>query len=423
MTNSPTSLSHRPSTLLGLSSLFLVWLLSLCFYFHQYMFRIIPSIALPVMDEKGIAHLSSVQYNIALFIFWIAFVCFQPIAGIIINRLYYLFTLMSVLLLHVIAILLLAHSTAFYIISFSLLLMGFASSFSLVFSLFLAKKIFSQRFYPLASGIIFGLGGAAAIFASLLFTPLSIQFGPINALELFAIIPSFLVLMMLTLLLIKLKQGKAIIYPLTPPQERSITSTTDKNNKNLSKSYLYVLFHGLPMVSFYSSWLLPFMSDKLGVSNLYAKSSTAAVFVGYIIGAPFAGWLTNLFYHSRSKLLTYVSGMGLIISLLVIYSPIDGALILLLLSFLGIVSGFIVTAVSITADLAPTTKQSYALSINSVCSNLGGALALLMIAGLFKWFDMSTFYPDLKEFHIMLFLIPFSYSIAMCIGFSMIKNE
>ncbi|WP_298774097.1 MFS transporter [uncultured Shewanella sp.] len=424
MAYSPTSVTQGRPALLGLSSLLFTWLLSLCFYFHQYMFRIIPSIALPAMNDKEIVHLSSVEYNIVLFIFWIAFVGFQPFAGLIINRLSYLLTLVTVLTLHILAILLLASSSVFYIIAFALLLMGIASSFSLVLSLFVAKKCFKPTFYPLASGFIFSLGGAAAILASLLFTPLATNVGPTYALKLFTIIPSILVIIMLVLLIIQVKQGNPLTYPCILHQHEALTSQLKNHtHPNLSRSYAYVLFHGLPMVSFYSSWLLPFMSDKLGASSLYAKSSTAAVFVGYIIGSPFAGWLTKTFYHMRSIILTYISGIGLVISLLVIYFPINDVLTLLLLCLLGIVSGFIVTAVSITADLAPTTKQSYALSINCVCSNLGGALALLVIAGLFKWFDMPSLYPDLKEFHIMLFLIPVSYAIAMMIGFSMIKNE
>lgn len=424
MTNSSSSITHEHPRLLGLSSLFSIWLLSLYFYFHQYMFRIIPSIAIPAMNGTGVAYLTSVEYNIVLFIFWIAFVGFQPFAGLLINRLSYLLTLVTVLILHILAILLFASSSGFYIIATALLLMGIASSFSLVFSLFIAKKLFKPTFYPLASGFIFALGGAAAILASLIFTPLSTHFGPTNALALFTIIPSILVLIMLALLLIQIKQGNPMTYSFVMDNNEALTSQPNNNtHPNLTKSYAYVLFHGLPMVSFYSSWLLPFMSDKLGASSLYAKSSTAAVFVGYIIGSPFAGWLTNTFYHIRSTILTYVSAIGLVLSLLVIYSPINNVLTLLLLCFLGIVSGFIVTAVSITADLAPMAKQSYALSINSVCSNLGGALALLVIAGLFKWFDMPSLYPNLKEFHIMLFLIPVSYGIAMMIGFSMIKNE
>lgn len=424
MANNPHIIAHQNNTRVGLSSLLMVWLLSLGFYFHQYMFRIIPSIALPAMDNNGISHLTSVQFNIVLFIFWISFVCFQPVAGIIINRLSYLLTLVAVFLLHIIAILLLASSKHFYVISLALLLMGIASSFSLVFSLFVARKLFKKTLYPFASGLIFSLGGAAAILASLLFMPLSKSYGPTYALQLFTIIPSILAIIMIVLLIFQIKHGGAITYPMNNLKANSqAISHRDEPHPNLSKSYAYVLFHGLPMVSFYSSWLLPFMSDKLGNSSIYAKSSTAAVFVGYIIGSPFAGWLTQHFYHTRSVLLTYISGIGLLISLLVIYAPLNNVPTLLLLCLLGVVSGFIVTAVSITADLASQEKQSFALSINSVCSNLGGALALLFIAGLFKWFDMSSLYPDLKEFHIMLFLIPCSYGIAMCIGFSMIKSE
>ncbi|MCL1123242.1 MFS transporter [Shewanella surugensis] len=424
MVNNTDVIAYKNVPRFRISSLMLVWLLSLGFYFHQYMFRIIPSIAVPAMNDSGSAHLSSVQFNVVLFIFWIAFVCFQPVAGLIINRLSYLLTLLVVLLLHIIAILLLASSRDFYVMSLALLLMGIASSFALVFSLFVAKKLFKQTLYPLASGLIFGLGGVAAILASLLFMPLSKTYGPSYALQLFTVIPSILAITMLILLFFQIRHGEPITHPIDHIglTEQS-THSHATNHPNLAKSYAYVLFHGLPMVSFYSSWLLPFMSDKLGASNIYAKSSTAAVFVGYIIGSPFAGWLTTTFYQTRSILLTYVSGLGLFISALVIYSPTNNVTTLLLLCFLGVVSGFIVTSVSITADLAPAEKQSFALSINSVCSNLGGALALLFIAGLFKWFDMSSLYPDLKEFHIMLFLIPLSYGIAMCIGFSMIKSE
>ena len=68
MANNPHIIAHQNNTRVGLSSLLMVWLLSLGFYFHQYMFRIIPSIALPAMDDNGIAHLTAVQFNIVLFI-------------------------------------------------------------------------------------------------------------------------------------------------------------------------------------------------------------------------------------------------------------------------------------------------------------------------------------------------------------------
>ncbi|MCL1124139.1 MFS transporter [Shewanella surugensis] len=408
------------------SALFLIWLCSLGFYFHQYMFRLIPSLFVPHIHDGNM--LNPIQLNMVLFVFWFAYVAFQSPASVIVDKLSFEFLLLIMSLLHISGILLLAISTHFYMVAMALFILGIASSFSLVFSLYIAKNIFTQKMYSLALGIIFAIGGTGAILSSFIFTLLFSQYGPSTALKLLTFIPVILVVVILFFMMIKkrrfLLKSNAVVSSLPSyPTVNNDQSKIIKKHANLMKSYAYVFFHALPMVSFYASWLFPFMEDKLGAHNLYTETSVATVFIGYIIGSPLAGWLTKMFYHYREFILFIISLLGMVISIFVIYATLSNMLTALLLLMLGMISSFTVMAISITADIAPKKTHSLSMSISSQCINLGGAVALLFIAGVFYWFDIASFYPNLKEFHVILFIIPVSYAVAMLIALSMAIYE
>lgn len=346
---------------------YIIWLVAASFFFYKYLIQVSPSVM-----TNDLMHTFKVNGaglgNLAAFYFY-AYLVMQIPVGILLDK-------FSPRLLTTIAIfacslgtLIFSQANTLWLASLSRALMGTGAAFAAVSSFKLASLWFTPKRFALVSGMFMTAAMLGAVGGQMPLLILLENFGWRNSLVIISILG-----FTLGIIYFMVVRDKS----LAPSLQRSQPSLNGLTAIILNKQvWILSLYSGLafgPISAFGGLWGVPFLKTAYQLSSNDAAFAISFIFIGFALGAPFWGWLSD-FIKRRKPVLFAGTFLGLICLLELIYLPNQSLyrLVIFLLCFGFSASGFFVSFAMIK-ELFPIvligTIIGFMNTFNSICEAL-----------------------------------------------------
>jgi MFS family permease len=192
------------------------------------------------------------------------------------------------------------------------------------------------------------------------------------------------------------------------------------------------------MVAFYSGfsymsvallgtlWGVTYLKS-LGLSPSVAAFSVSLLWFGLAIGCPVMGLVSDLILR-RKSLLVFCAGLGFIVSLFILYSPIYHAAVFMILYFLLGVSGAGQSiAFNVAKEISPQSIHAVALGFNNTMIGLANLIFIPLIGFIIYQsfqgtFEATTSVYQHSNFLTAFLMIPILYLISVVISVFFIKE-
>ncbi|NCT57616.1 MAG: MFS transporter [Legionella sp.] len=357
----------------------LVWGLAAAFYFFDYMARVTPSVMHRFLQlDFG---MNEAQFGILTASFYVPYVLMQIPVGLMVDRvsIRWLLTLMSLLTAFGCCVFGLAESLG--IASVGRMLIGFSAAFAMISALRLATSWFPPSMLGLLAGLTQALGmlGAATGQAPVSF--LVDNIGWRHSMLVIAVL--FIVLAVLLYQFIRDKP-KSENYEYKPKTDEHVGLCSGVRVVLSSKqTWLNALYAGFlfgPTAVIGESLGAAYLQYGRGLHAHAAAFSIGLIFIGWSIGGPLSGWLSDRM--GRRKPIMIASAIcGFIFSSLIIFYPgLDQAMLYLLCFLLGFTNTGVAIAYALSTELHQRAVIGTAIAFTNMASILVGA-ALQPVVG------------------------------------------
>lgn len=351
---------------------YLVWSLAALYYFYEFFLQVSPSVMVP--DLMKSFHVSAEALGILGGVYFCAYAGMQIPAGVLLDRFGPRKILTFASFVCVIGALSFSLTTQLYAALIARFLIGFGSAFAVVSCLKLAANWFPTTRFALLTGLMLTVGMSGAIGGE---TPLALMvknMGWRDSLMILATVGAVLCVLIFSIVRDKPKHAKS-------------TQETKETWSNLYKGLRYIIvnkhtwfaaiYGGLmfaPTSVLGGLWGVPYLVAHYQISGATAGSVISMLFVGWAVGSPIGGWISD--YLSRRKPTMIVGSIGALISILLFLYANDLSLWtsgFLLFCFGFFSSGFL-PVFSLIREINPPQVNASAMGFTNTLNMVGGAV-------------------------------------------------
>ena len=253
-------------------------------------------------------------------------------------------------------------------------LIGFGSAFAFVGVLKLATIWLPTRWFAMISGLTVSLGMLGGILGDVVLTKLVASQGWRESCY-FASIFGF-ILMLVVFALVRDSNGVSSVrvikkipsFRVAWPYLLVIVRNPQVWLNGMVGCLLY-----LPVSAFAESWAIPYLKNVYHFSSISAGNLTAMIFLGWAIGSPIVGFISDRIAQRRLPI-TIGASIATVLMVLIIYAPMRFSVNQLYVLFLcfGVFSSVQILVFSIGKELSPTALSGTALSITNMMVMLAG---------------------------------------------------
>jgi sugar phosphate permease len=400
-------------------SLFWPWVicsLGALYYCYEYFLRIVPSVITPELMRHY--HLTGAEVGNLSAFYYHAYMPMQIVVGILIDRYGPKRLLTLACLLCVVGTYLFTGSQSLTLAAAGRFLVGFGSAFAFVGALKLATIWFPANRFALVSGIIVSLGMMGAMAGDVVRRALIDAIGWVQTLYISAFIG--LVLALMLWVFIRDENPNIPLHHIKTESFQELLTGLGRALKNpqiwLSGMIGFLLY--LSLSAFAEMWGITYLEQAHGLAKNYAATANAMVFLGWAIGSPLWGWISD---HICQRRLPIIIGSiaALIIVCLIIYVPGWSlpATYLLLFAF-GFFTSAEVLVFAISKEVSPVHIAGIAIALTNMIVMIGGNIFQPLIGKLLdlKWdgllLDGARIYP-LSAYQFAMSILPISIAVAL----------
>jgi len=347
----PTNKVGRRQLVLGT----LICFVGALFYCYEFILRIIPG-ALQTELSTALGHISATTFGQVSALYYFAYSPMQIPVGMLMDRYGPRRLLTFACICCTIGSWMFSITSSMFLVSSGRFLVGFGSSFAFVGVLSLAIHWLPQRYFSLAVGLITTLGMLGLVYGEVKITQWSMLIGWEQVLTLIAVIGLILSLLMFFIV----RDGPEGYQPHKYPLPKFFHNAL----KVLMSPEVWLIgFVGACMYTslsvFGELWGKTYLEQVHHLTKVEAAKTISAVFLGWAVGAPVAGYISDL--TGRRVMPLVIGAILALISISgVLYYPNLSYLSLNILLFLyGLFSGseiivFIMAKESTGAKLSGT---------------------------------------------------------------------
>lgn len=354
----------------------LVWSLGCLFYFYEFLLQVSPGV---MEAELGHAfNISAQGFGVLGGVYFYSYAGMQVPAGVLLDKFGPHKLLTGATLICAIATLAFAHTSNFNMALLARFCIGFGSAFAVVGTMKLAANWFPATRFALLTGIMVAIGMSGAIGGE---KPLASFIHAVGWRTSFNYLGIAGIILAAAIYFIcqdapnaKQQQQKDISLI---DEIKSVFATLKRIITSL-QIWLVALYGGLVFMAtpvFCGLWGVPFLQAKFGISKEVAATLTSMIFVGWIIGSPSWGLISDKMGKRKPPMI-----IGSIFSLFclstVLYGPFSNtSLIGALLLLFGFFSAGFLPAFSIIKEISCQKNCATALSFMNMMNMVGVALA------------------------------------------------
>ena len=380
-------IEHRKHfTLVG----WLICGLGALFYSYEYLLRIAPS----VMENPLRTHfdLSATGFGLLSSIYYFAYVPMQLPVGVLLDRYGPQRLLTVACFICVVGTFLFTGTDIYWVAALGRFLVGFGSAFAFVGVLKLATIWLPENRLAMASGLTSALGPIGAMLGDNFLEIFIEHMGWIKTLNMTAFFG-----IILTVILwfgIHDKQGKHRQHgTVSTLMNGMIDLGLIMRNKQVWVNGLYGCLVYLPTTVFAELWGIPYLMHAHGMNAHSAGLANSLLFLGFIVGAPLMGYLSDRLARRKFPMLFGAAGAA-VIMMVILYMPgMNETTIQYLMFFLGLLYSSQAIVFAVGRELSPGEAAGTAMAVTNMIVMLG-AMFLQPLVGRLLDFSLSKHLPD-----------------------------
>lgn len=392
--------------------LWVIWALSASFFFYKYLIQVSPSIMTDDLMRAFHIHAAGLG-NLSAFYFY-AYLIMQIPVGMLLDRYSPRYLTSAAILVCSISTFLFSQTHFLSLACFTRAMMGAGAAFAAVSCFKLASIWFPLNRFALVSGLFMTAAMLGAIGGQV---PLALL---VKATD-WRVALQWVSLAGLIL---------SAVYFLVVRDKKQTESHKIKSTGSF-KSFFAILKHPQAwLLSLYSGfafapvsvfgglWGVPFLKQAYAISRTEAAFAISFIFIGFALGAPFLGWLSD-YIQKRKPILFWGSFLAIFTLTLVIYFPYQTVLTLSLLLFcFGFsASGFFISFAMIRelfTLLVAATVLGLMNTFDSLCEALFEPLVGLILDATWDGVVENGVHQfSIYHYHLALSLLPLSLLIAL----------
>lgn len=293
------------------------------------------------------------------------------------------------------------------------LLIGFGSAFAIVSCFKLVSVWFPLERFALVSGLTITIGFSGSIIGDYPFAVLADVVGwRVNmiAFSLIGFVIAFFV-------------WKLVRPPVDAPKHSIAASSHHSEVSLLSglkmvvanpRNWLIAIYGSLmfaPTLAFGPSWGGVFMVTAYHVDMQLGVAIASALYVGWIVGAPAFGWLSDTIRRRKPSL--YIASVGALLTFtpVLFFNHLPLPMVAFLLFLAGFFSSGFLPSFSIIREMNPSKVSATGMGFMNTMNSLGGVFAPYLIGQMLDWhwnglMDKGVRVYQVSDYHVALVLIP-----------------
>ncbi len=261
-------------------------------------------------------------------------------------------------------------------------LTGLGMSCMYMATLTIVANWYPPRQFATLTGIVSSLGNTGALTATL---PLALLAGSLGWRGSFHLFAAFnFLLAVLAWITIRDRPPRAAGQPVLPPEDFSLGKAFRAVLESSTFWFIATLnfFTAGSFLAFQGLWGGPFLVDGFGLSPVKAGSVLSMIAIGYIIGCPLTGMISDRWVPSRKKLTLIILSIYLVplLSLSFFLGPDRSFLLFPVFFSIGLFASGVVLSIAHLKELFPPRIVGTALSLNNLFA-IGGAGILQYLMG------------------------------------------
>lgn len=399
----------------------LVWFLGAIFFFYKYVLQVSPGVM--SNDLMSAFSISGAQLGNLAACFFYAYLIMQIPVGLLLDRFSPRLVISTAIFLTALGTLLFAHANNFLIACLSRGLIGLGAAFSAVSCFKLATLYFPPQRFALIAGLSMTAAMTGAIGGEAPLSYLVKSFGWHHAM-LFVAALGFI----LALVLILSVKDKNTVH-LNQEQNTKINFYAVFEQLKIilkhKQTWLLSLYSGLafaPVSVFGGLWGVSFLEQTYNLNAIAAASSMSLIFIGFAIGCPISGWLSDVI-RRRVILMGFGTTMAFITILFILYGNFSSIKLLDCLLFVfGLGASCFFLCFSSIREIHPlifaATVLGFMNTFDSICEAISEPFIgkLLDLGWDGKLQNGARIFP-VHDYHLALSMLPLYFLIALIILF------
>jgi MFS family permease len=349
----------------------LMWILAASFYCYEFFLQVSPG----VMANSLMHSFAINATNLGTFaaVYFYAYLVMQIPGGVLIDYFGARRLLTCSALICALGTILFATTHIFLLAVLGRLLIGLGSASAYISCVYIAATWLPVKRFSFLNGIIVAIGMLGAILGQAPLALLVAKLGWRNTMLLFGIAGILLALFMWFIIKDRNRHhGKNDLQLVEKKLLRGLKYIMRSKQTWICAIYGCLMY--TPTLIFGTLWGVPFLTHKYHLSNPAAATLVAMLFLGWAIGSPLFGGLSD--YFKRRKIFALISATAaLLILAAVIYLPNLAYIVLTILLFcVGLFSSAFIVVFSIAREINPQFAVGAAMGFMNGINMLGGAL-------------------------------------------------
>lgn len=349
-----------------------IWFLSALFMFYKYAIEVSPSVMTNHLMSQF--HIDGTQLGNLAACYFYAYLIMQIPAGLLLDRFGPRKVTTAAIAICGLGGILFSSADQLFIAQMGRFLTGIGAAFAALNCLKLTANWFPTNRFAFMAGLMMTLGMLGAVGGQ---APLSAF---INALgwrsALFILGLAGLGLAFFFFLIVRDKNKYKIMEVQLTPKSANLWKNF-KAVMHSKQSWILSIYSGLafaPVSVFGGLWGVPFISQAFDLSKTYAAHVVSLIFIGFAVGAPLWGWLSDAI-GTRKQVMYVGTFLSTVAIFLILYAPIPVWLLsILMFSFGFFISTFLLCFTMICEINAPTAAAT-AIGFMNAFDALIGALS------------------------------------------------
>ncbi|KTC88252.1 MULTISPECIES: MFS transporter [Legionella] len=369
--------------------LLMAWLicgLGAVYYSYEYFLRISPSVMEHALRDHF--NLSATSFGLLSAFYYYAYVPLQIPVGVLLDRYGPRLLITIACLICVVGTFIFAGTTVFWVAAVGRFLVGFGSAFAFVGVLKLATIWLPENKLAMVAGLAAALGTIGAMIGDNLLGSLVLSIGWRQTVNLTA----YFGLGLAVVLWFGIRDKKS-------HQRRSGTVANFKKsmidlgiiarNKQIWINGMFGCLVYLPTTVFAELWGIPYLKHAHNLSQPDADFANSLLFLGFTVGAPLMGYISDRLKRRKLPMLFGATGAG-IVMMIVLYLPgLTGYQINALLFLLGLLYSAQCIVFAVGRELSPNEAAGTAMAMTNMIVMLG-AMFLQPLVGRLLDLSLST---------------------------------